>query len=105
MSIDFFLMFLGVLQRSRWKEEAYLDEYEVDEEADGFGYGYDEDEEEEGEDEEVVMKPTQEELDYLEIREKLKEKIRRKNQRENAGRGNSTVGSVVKNKAHQANPE
>lgn len=61
-------------------EEDYGD-YEDEE-----GYGYEEEEEGGGEEEyeeEEERKPTEEELEYLELRQRLKEQIRKKIKKEN----------------------
>ncbi|XP_024180518.1 protein SPT2 homolog [Rosa chinensis] len=72
-----------------------VEEYD-DYESEGDGYGYEEerdeyeDEEEEEEEEEEAPKPTKEALEYLELRQRLKEQVRRQMKKKEGGsRANS----------------
>ena len=89
--LTFFLnLFIGLffLQERHPAEEEYgYDDYY--DEDDGYGHE-DEGEGEEYEEEEEDPQPTKEEMEYLELRQRLKEQIRKKNKKANSSALNNT---------------
>ncbi|XP_004288305.1 PREDICTED: protein SPT2 homolog [Fragaria vesca subsp. vesca] len=86
---------MGYESYDRQRHDRRVEEYD-DYEYEGDGYGYEEEgdeyedeEEEEEEEEEDAPRPTKEALEFLELRQRLKEQIRRDMKRKEGGRGNS----------------
>ncbi|KAL6225019.1 hypothetical protein ACLB2K_003873 [Fragaria x ananassa] len=83
---------MGYESYDRQRHDRRVEEYD-DYEYEGDGYGYEEEgneyEDEEEEEEEDAPRPTKEALEFLELRQRLKEQIRRDMKRKEGGRGNS----------------